>query len=135
MRDIKFRAYYPTLGLSAPFELGRYPKWGNKTLSYWAKKCKFEQFTGLLDKDGKDIYEGDILRFSINDNEFNIAICKFGTVDKKIVDAFDGSIRDAKITGFYFAIDGFPCFPFDFFPYAEVIGNIHSNPELLEAKT
>jgi len=116
MRDIKFKAYYPTLGLSEPFKLGEYPKWGNETLSYWSDRCIFEQFTGLLDKNGKDVYEGDIVRTKHKYNkEVNVGLVYF--------------------ENFQWFCAG------DYMAYAEeycvieIIGNKHSTPELLEAKT
>ena len=81
------------------------------------------QFTGLLDKNGKEIYEGDII-FSQK--------CDCRAVLHKIEYNVDNAMFVAKpIQGWYF----------DFCPVRkdwvdkygkEIIGNIHDNPELLE---
>ncbi len=74
------------------------------------------QFTGLLDKNGKEIYEGDILK-----------------------DNIDGYVVVREMTGGHFTwkstlsgIGGI--FPFDYNQKnnCEVIGNIYENPELIK---
>lgn len=93
------------------------------------------QFTGLLDKNGTDIYESDIIELPLETGERINVICRFGTVQRKMD---TGWLVD--ITGFYFQrSDGLNSFPIAN-NYAgkhdlelfEVIGDIHSNPELLK---
>lgn len=74
-----------------------------------------EQYTGLKDKNGKKIYEGDIVKIEAYSRVFQVVYrkwdCSFvyeNDEDEEIVHMFSG------------------------FPSAyEIIGNIHENPELL----
>ena len=92
------------------------------------------QFTGLLDKNGKKIFEGDIVR---------IAYC-FGWDDEKEKDVPEEEYisKVYSIDGCPFCVDLLHC-DSDMTPIAwldwsyddaeiEVIGNIHDNPELLK---
>lgn len=115
-REIKFRAWcntkkdfvdpiYNNVNLSHIFELGFY---------------EMEQFTGLTDKNGTEIYEGDILQFgnrAIQEVKFENGC--FTVFDEPLgwdFDNFEDGIRVPIKCDLRFC---------------EVIGNIHSNPELL----
>ena len=85
-----------------------------------------EQFTGLHDKNGKEIYEGDILEFVLN--------TKYGLIHKRGVMDWDGinpwvgflPKHNGEQQGLYildFSVEGWN---------RKVIGNIYENPELLE---
>lgn len=55
-REIKFRAWDRSLKKMI------YPKlWDNSMPSNWERWYDLMQFTGLLDKNGREIYEGDIV--------------------------------------------------------------------------
>ncbi len=71
-----------------------------------------EQFTGLKDKNGKDIYDGDIIR------EFDGVLWDV-CFDKELVQWHCRC-----------EIDSIPLY--EFIEDSEVIGNIHENPELLK---
>ena len=77
--------------------------------------CVLEQCTGLKDKNGKLIYEGDIVKFKIS--------------SIKCV----GAVRwDERTGGWLKDKTGQPLHTY--IKSVEVIGNIHENPELLEWK-
>lgn len=79
------------------------------------------QFTGLLDKNGKEIYEGDILNIcngSINGN---------GWFDKPYSVEFKCGKWDIPL--FMWDEDGKAIM--NYTHWCEVIGNIHENPNLL----
>jgi uncharacterized phage protein (TIGR01671 family) len=76
------------------------------------------QYTGLTDKNGKRIFEGDI-----------VTTYKFNTPNKKYIIKFDlllGAFIGGSAVDMYFTtFDGDS-------DYFEIIGNIHDNPELLK---
>jgi uncharacterized phage protein (TIGR01671 family) len=89
------------------------------------------QFTGLHDKNGMEIYEGDIIELVNADYETVRVVCEFGTARRQI---FENVV---DIVGFYFKLpNGKKSFPIAS-NYAgkhdlelfEVIGNIHDNKE------
>ena len=78
------------------------------------------QSTGLTDKNGVEIFEGDILRFLHQGSK----VCPDAAVEYKVMSArfvcrgmAHNDRLDRNETGYY-----------------TIIGNIHENPELLEAK-
>ena len=85
-----------------------------------------EQFTGLHDKNGKEIYEGDILNVGEN------LVCEIVYVDKNVEDYGD-EIHCAFHAKVYIHNKTIPLDSY-LKNNCEIIGNIHENPELLENK-
>ena len=114
MRDIKFRAW-------------------NNSLQSWERKPEenaleclvesdliLEQYTGLKDRNGKDIYEGDL-------------ISGFGRIMMVAWHGYTGSfdlefVRHETEPS-YTLVDPIP---FHYIRLLEATGNIHENPELLQ---
>lgn len=82
------------------------------------------QYTGLHDKNGKEIYEGDILRYKDNLSKAN------GEISRK--DSSSVTVIKWMEYGFgYHKYD--TAWDYDGLPFeSEVIGNIYENPELLQ---
>ena len=81
------------------------------------------QFTGLLDKNGKEIYEGDIV--------------VYGSHCKHIVEFKHGMFGYTLMDGWFVGYGGnsnFTFNPLDKSNEHEIIGNIRDNPELLNEK-
>lgn len=74
------------------------------------------EFTGLLDKNGKEIYEGDIVKFETLDADKN----------RELI----GVIEYCRSSFMVFVKDWGLCNFYD--PMIEVIGNIYETPELLK---
>lgn len=102
----------------------------NVCIKFPVLKDTVGQFTGVTDKNGKKIFEGDIVK------------CDVWLFEKKGVVEFGRGTFDSgiyKYTGFYLReangeIDHNPIYNFDeeYENCLVVIGNIHDNPELLE---
>ncbi len=105
MRTIKFRVWNKVTHTM------HYPDW--KELSERAElpEMVLMQFTGLKDKNGKEIYEGDIFLITKEPQEDNT------------VEFYEG---EYQLSPHGFSLS-------DWYEQGEVIGNIYENPELLEA--
>lgn len=129
MRAIKFRAWHKDTNrihevrsLTLRFDDGSYPavpqievgryQWGSVSMggfNYSDENNVLMQFTGLKDKNGKEIFEGDIIKFKDT---------------KPLVVEWDDKfaqfvMKPSSSVTFYVAGD------------IEIIGNIHENPELV----
>jgi len=108
MREIKFRAWDDRDNSMWKFDLLE-----TRTLGDIIALGFVMQYTGLKDKDGKEIYEGDIVESNWNNAIEEIKDIR--SVDWLLSDGFlAGQENDGCLMG------------------ARVIGNIYENPELIE---
>ena len=95
----------------------------NDNGNYWVIPETVGQFTGLKDKNGKKIFEGDVVvcRKEIDGNWIDCCV-EIGFVEMK-----HGAFGLHRKQGYYRPFKDW----LEDYEY-EVIGNIHDNPELLE---
>lgn len=103
MREIKFRAW-DKKNKTMILDCGQYTHWhfqGN-----YLNDLDWMQFTGLLDKNGVEIFESDIIKWGVRQGEVKW-----------------------QVNGYTFE-DGLGLSPCN--QNAEVVGNIYQNPELIK---
>lgn len=123
MRTIKFRAYNTIE--KKMVESGATPTMLHSFFEATAvfntrDKMEYQQFTGLLDKSGKEIYEGDILRFTSPEADIE---------GKPVYDYYKVIFRNGGFKIVWLKDEKQETEGAD--EDLEVIGNIYQNPELL----
>lgn len=117
MRPIKFRAWnYEARKMTTPVSIPNYIPIDGDHLEYL-------QFTGLHDKNGKECWEGDLMLTDDMYHDYEDGVAINALPDGKIVEVV---FRD----GGFFAGDELLC---EYATAWEIIGNIHENPELINA--
>ena len=133
-RELKFRAWdsitkkwlfgyeYPNLGgFSMKGEVmlfGEYSRFFESIpIEDW-DKIILMQYTGLKDKNGKEVYEGDVIRQS--SDLCIIESCVGGFDCQMLVELKNGGTLRGSVYNFSFLSE----------KYCEIIGNIYENPEL-----
>lgn len=119
-RVLKFRAYDSATGkVSEPFDVKE--SWGDYLIDFddystdgALDSIIWEQFTGLLDRNGKEIYEGDIVKYKL------YADSRLDYIDE----VFYSTISGAFMVGDEDNIRTLDCLI-----NVEVIGNVHEPPK------
>jgi uncharacterized phage protein (TIGR01671 family) len=127
MREFKFRAWYDTTKTMYYFTFEDIYHDGfmhgiSEGSDVWGfEKKEIMQYVGMRDKNGEEIYEGDIIK-----------------MDEKYIKYYKGNDLIKQITRNIFTINflNYGWFPFSHaYPMPEDIeikGNIHENPDLLD---
>lgn len=127
--EIKFRGYHPVLKEMFFFDM--WIPWEAESKNgdtYYTKNMLIDQFTGLTDKNGVDIYRRDVMSpIHYQKVEFGNAVVEFkkGMFCFEINKPFISTLKPLTQSFGYGARAN---------NHFIVIGNIHQNPELLEGK-
>jgi len=100
-----------------------YNQWGEPDTNI-SEYVDIQQFTGLLDKNGKEIYEGDIVKAQYNDGDKNIEF-----IDEVVWGYFDDCCVEGET--WITKTDRWQKCIYYWKDELEVIGNVYENPELL----
>lgn len=132
MKDIKFRAWDKERRMMQPFAFistvrGNEPETLEDAFDIAEYRYQLMQYTGLKDKNGVEIYEGDVIKAKHDDGRYDVGEVVYGS--KGAFCLHLPNVATGIKTPLLNYIHGIMFAEFDF----EVIGNIYENPELLES--
>jgi uncharacterized phage protein (TIGR01671 family) len=127
VKELKFRAWnpYENIMMDSYFimnSFGNVLETSYGEISATLTECKVMQFTGFYDKNGKEIYIGDVVEIEVETTEGFYRTDRYEVIinDFMKIPVIDNELGQDKL---------FNCYHF-----CKVIGNRYENPELLEDK-
>lgn len=115
MLEKTFIPWFPKLNkMGTPFTIDELANGGWYDHPEWILR----QYTGLKDKNGKEIYEGDIVSTTFDKTDQYEQYTEVGVVKFQSLQWLIADDKHGKNNRFY--------------SHSEVIGNIYENPELLQ---
>jgi uncharacterized phage protein (TIGR01671 family) len=119
MKEIKFRAWDSDSGMYiAPHIIHLDGRIVAQTATRNGE-CEIELFTGIHDRNGREIFEGDIIKHP----GFLPEVVKWAQGSARFIVERASSVTNSRMTDGLMASRE-----------VEIIGNIHENPELLEGR-
>lgn len=123
MKEIKFRAWRDATKKMFRLDELRWRNIGTpaeqmETQMMLATNFDIMQSTGLMDKNGVEIYEGDVVRFLFSEWEHHRDRVVSWDADRAMFSTAQEGDEDGEYLGII--------------PYCEVLGNVYENPELLQ---
>jgi uncharacterized phage protein (TIGR01671 family) len=115
-RELKFRAWNYQTGSFNFFGL----KEGFAKLPLDFIDSEIQQYISLKDKNGKEVYEGDIISFSVN---YTVELGDPDIIEYKDCEVY----YDEELAGFYFGKDGHQILDKVMEDSIEITGNIFEN--------